>query len=517
MKHFSYSLLVAACLLLVPSPAQASRLESWRFDNNQNRLEFSTDEDVQPRAQLILNPTRLVIDLPGIALGRPSFSQLISNGTVRSVRFGQFDRETTRIVVELPPGYTLDPNQVKFRGISPRQWTVQLPTPQQVASNLPESVASNSAPTPASTHVVPTVAPVTSGGTFAQQPKSLSSVFSSGSRPDPAPPQMAQAGISTIDSVQLENGDRQLVIRANQPLRYESGWDRTTASYRITIPSARLASRIRGPQLNANSPVLKVRLRQEDARTVVILVQPAAGVQISDLNQPTQQTLALQLQRNQTASTAIPTRSPVSSVPVPPPPRSTSSIPALPRVPNGKIVVVIDPGHGGPDPGAVGINGLQEKGIVLDIGIKVADLLEKQGIQAVLTRKEDIDLDLEPRVQMAQQLNATLFVSIHANSIDLSRPDISGLETYYYQSGAELAKTIHQSVLEGTGIPDRRVRTARFYVLRKTSMPSVLVEVGFVTGRDDAAKLSTPSYRSQMAAAIARGILQYIQRSARSY
>ncbi len=158
---------------------------------------------------------------------------------------------------------------------------------------------------------------------------------------------------------------------------------------------------------------------------------------------------------------------------------------------------------------------MQEKGIVLDIGIKVAEILEKQGIQAVLTRKDDIDLDLEPRVQLAEQIHATLFVSIHANSIDLSRPDISGLETYYYQNGEELARTIHSSVLEGTGIPDRRVRTARFYVLRKTSMPSVLVEVGFVTGRDDASRLSNPSYRSQMAAAIARGILQYIQRAGR--
>jgi N-acetylmuramoyl-L-alanine amidase len=515
VKHLSSSFLVTACLLLLPSPAQASRLESWRFDNNQNRLEFATDEDVQPRAQMVVDPTRLVIDLPGIALGRPSFTQSVSSGAVRSVRFGQFDRGTTRIVVELAPGYTLDANQVKFRGISPRQWMVQLPAPQRAPASRAEPVAYRPLPT-AEVHVVPVVTPITAGGRFGQQPQSIERPALSNSPSNSLPSQTAQAAIATIDSVQLENGDRNLVIRANQTLRYESGWDRATASYRITIRSAQLATRIQGPQLNANSPILKVRLRQEDARTVVILIQPAAGVQISDLNQPTLQTLSLQLQR-QTVPAVISGRSPVASVPVPPPARPSYSTPTLPRVPNGKIVVVIDPGHGGPDPGAVGIGGLQEKGIVLDIGIKVADLLEKQGIQAVLTRKEDIDLDLEPRVQMAQQLNATLFVSIHANSIDLSRPDISGLETYYYQKGAELAQTIHQSVLEGTGITDRRVRTARFYVLRKTSMPSVLVEVGFVTGRDDAARLSNPSYRSQMASAIVRGILQYIQKTTRSY
>jgi N-acetylmuramoyl-L-alanine amidase len=178
-------------------------------------------------------------------------------------------------------------------------------------------------------------------------------------------------------------------------------------------------------------------------------------------------------------------------------------------------VVIVDPGHGGPDPGSVGIGGLQEKGIVLDIGNQVALLLQRYGVQAFVTRNDDRDLDLEPRVQMAEQSQAAVFVSIHANAISLSRPDVSGLETYYYQSGQELAQTIHQSILQTTGIADRGVRTARFYVLRKTSMPSVLVEVGFVTGQDDAMRLSNPAYRSQMADAIARGILQYLQKTAR--
>lgn len=147
----------------------------------------------------------------------------------------------------------------------------------------------------------------------------------------------------------------------------------------------------------------------------------------------------------------------------------------------------------------------------MDISQQVAALLEQQGVQAVLTRTADIDLDLEPRVALAERVNATLFVSIHANAISLSRPDINGLETYYFDSGLGLAQSIHSSVLQSTGVKDRGVRRSRFYVLRRTSMPSVLVETGFVTGRDDAAKLSTASYRRQMAEAIARGILQYIR------
>ncbi|HEY9906684.1 MAG TPA: AMIN domain-containing protein, partial [Thermosynechococcaceae cyanobacterium] len=130
MKHFpSLFLAAVSSLVLLPTAADASKLETWRFDANQNQLEFTTDQDVQPTAQLLPDPTRLVIDLPGIVLGRPAMSQS-GSGAIQNIRVGQFDRGTTRIVVELAPGYTIDPTQVKFRGITARQWTVQIPTPQ---------------------------------------------------------------------------------------------------------------------------------------------------------------------------------------------------------------------------------------------------------------------------------------------------------------------------------------------------------------------------------------------------
>jgi N-acetylmuramoyl-L-alanine amidase len=116
-------------------------------------------------------------------------------------------------------------------------------------------------------------------------------------------------------------------------------------------------------------------------------------------------------------------------------------------------------------------------------------------------------------VQLANRLNANLFVSIHANAISMSRPDVNGVETYYYSSGRALAQTIQNSILQATGAPNRGVRRARFYVLRHTAMPAVLVEVGFVTGRDDAPRLADASYRELMAQAIARGILQYVRQN----
>jgi N-acetylmuramoyl-L-alanine amidase len=188
-------------------------------------------------------------------------------------------------------------------------------------------------------------------------------------------------------------------------------------------------------------------------------------------------------------------------------PSSTARIPQR----DGRVVVVVDPGHGGRDPGAVGIGGIYESDIVLDISQQVASLLEEQGIQAILTREDDREVDLAPRVSLAESINANLFVSIHANAISMSRPDVNGIETYYYDTGAALAASIHNSLINATGMNDRGVRQARFYVLTRTSMPAVLVEVGFVTGQEDAARLSNSAVRSQIAAAIAQGILRYVQ------
>ncbi|MBW4466637.1 MAG: N-acetylmuramoyl-L-alanine amidase [Pegethrix bostrychoides GSE-TBD4-15B] len=178
---------------------------------------------------------------------------------------------------------------------------------------------------------------------------------------------------------------------------------------------------------------------------------------------------------------------------------------------DGRIVVVVDPGHGGGDPGAVGIGGIHEADIVLDVAQQVASLLEKQGIQAVLTRQDDQEVELEPRVDLADRLNAALFVSIHANAISLSRPDVNGLETYYYESGRALATSIHNSLLDSISMNDRGIRQARFYVLTETSMPAVLVEIGFVTGREDVVRFNSAASRSQIAAAIAQGVLRYLQ------
>ena len=191
-----------------------------------------------------------------------------------------------------------------------------------------------------------------------------------------------------------------------------------------------------------------------------------------------------------------------------------SNISDLPQLPRGRYRVVIDPGHGGPDVGAVGIRGIRESEIVLDISIQVAKILEEKGVKVHLTRKSEIDLDLPPRVAMANRSRANAFISIHANASRSRSRDVNGIETFFYSGskGFRLATLIQKELLKvSPGSPDRGVRRGRFFVIRRTKMPAALVETGFVTGRLDSSRLSTSQHRRNVAIAISSGILKYLK------
>ena len=188
----------------------------------------------------------------------------------------------------------------------------------------------------------------------------------------------------------------------------------------------------------------------------------------------------------------------------------------LPNVKQNKFLVIIDPGHGGPDPGAIGIGGIRETDVVLQVSKIVKNLLSEKGVKVKLTRNNEVDLDLPPRVSFANNMGADIFVSIHANASRGKRKDINGLETYYYRGwrGRLLAKRIQKQILRvSPGSPDRGVKQGRFYVIKNTKMPAVLVEIGFLTGRLDARRLEKTSHRRRVAYAIAKGILEYLSKS----
>ena len=233
-------------------------------------------------------------------------------------------------------------------------------------------------------------------------------------------------------------------------------------------------------------------------------------------------------------------------------------LPATPTAPLGIHAiraVVLDPGHGGRDPGAIGPGGVREKEVVLDVAQRLKARLEAEGIRVLMTRSEDRFVPLSQRAAFANRHQADLFVSIHANA---SRArGVSGYEVYYLSEATddaarafaaaenavlgletasvaessktteaivwdllntenrtasrELASTVCRGLQRALPAYNRGVKSARFYVLKWTRMPAVLVEVGFVTNRAEGRRLATSSYQQEVCEGITHGLLSYKQ------
>ena len=219
--------------------------------------------------------------------------------------------------------------------------------------------------------------------------------------------------------------------------------------------------------------------------------------------------------------------------------------------------VVVDPGHGGRDPGAIGRRGIQEKDVNLRLGRKLAAQLERRGFRVVMTRDSDRTLDLEERTAIAESANGDLFISLHANASP--RRATRGIEIFYLDKDVErhslevaarengieraevdslqhtlarlrvseasvhsgaLARIVHDEIVPGVarryrGMPDLGVKKGPFYVLFLSSMPAILVEAGFLTNREDIKLLRNDGYLDEMAKQIAEGLEKYRDRGQR--
>jgi N-acetylmuramoyl-L-alanine amidase len=212
---------------------------------------------------------------------------------------------------------------------------------------------------------------------------------------------------------------------------------------------------------------------------------------------------------------------------------------------NGAVDVVIDPGHGGQDSGAIS-QGVVEKDLNLDVGLRVAQVLRLAGWRVRLTREEDRYVPLETRVEIANALPGAIFVSIHFNDAQGQGSAVaraSGIETYYsgakllpapapaivwnalfhrdkpvpdavtldaVAAGALLADSIQQALIANTAAPDRGIKEAGLYVTRRVAGPAVLVEGGFVSHPQEAHLLQDPAYRQKIADSIAEGIVRFL-------
>lgn len=181
--------------------------------------------------------------------------------------------------------------------------------------------------------------------------------------------------------------------------------------------------------------------------------------------------------------------------------------------------IVIDPGHGGSDTGAIGPDGVTEKSVTLAVSKKLKQILTNSGAKVTMTREVDADVygrgasdaqELQARVNVGERARSEIFVSVHCNAF--SSAYSHGMETYYYygsRRGERLATLINEELESAGGLMNRGVKTANFYVLRHSSMPATLLELAFVTNPEEEALLADDEYQGKLAMAIATGIARY--------
>ncbi|HEU5314028.1 MAG TPA: N-acetylmuramoyl-L-alanine amidase [Candidatus Udaeobacter sp.] len=169
------------------------------------------------------------------------------------------------------------------------------------------------------------------------------------------------------------------------------------------------------------------------------------------------------------------------------------------------LTVVIDAGHGGYDRGGIPGQRVSEKEMTLDVAQRLKKALAANGYRVVMTRDSDVSVPLATRVAIANSYANAIFVSIHFNSA--KRAGAGGIETYFYsRDSLPLASAIHYFVAGGAPSSNRNVRRRGYYVLRKTTVPAVLVECGFLTNPTEASYAQTASYRQKLAEEIAAGV-----------
>jgi len=228
---------------------------------------------------------------------------------------------------------------------------------------------------------------------------------------------------------------------------------------------------------------------------------------------------------------------------------------ALPVALRPVQIVVIDPGHGGEDPGAIGVGGLREKDVTLSVSLELRRHLQQRGFEVVMTRERDVGVSLEERTAIAAAWDGDVFISIHANAAE--RSSLRGIETYYLdksnerhtlrvaaresgvtspaaldplqravagmrisevsQHSAALASAVHEPVIAemrkiyrpADAVRDLGVKRGPFHVLFLASAPAILVEMGFLTNREESRRLRSGFYRRVFAERMARGIARY--------
>lgn len=282
----------------------------------------------------------------------------------------------------------------------------------------------------------------------------------------------------------IEFSGNQIVIQADKEVKPEAFYLKDPDRIVLDVPNATFAQTFNGSEPQLSGEITTPQLPSVNKiRYAHFSNDPSTIRFVIDLNQSVQYSVSVDEKTNQ----------------------------IMVNLKSAQYKIVIDAGHGGKDPGAMSISNNYEKWLTLSLATKVNALLAKEpSIQTYMTREDDTFIELDDRVKAANEMNADLFISIHANRF--TSPSVRGVETYFSRDESiPLAEKLHQAVLQGSGLPDRGVRRSDFRVIKYTTMPAVLLETGYLSNVNDESKLMTEEVQDRIAQQLVEAIKQYLQ------
>lgn len=338
----------------------------------------------------------------------------------------------------------------------------------------------------------------------------------------------------TVRRIELKQGERglEVQIEASAPVKVTSvqlsnparlAIDITPAWFRLeeTPAPAGVVSAVRLGQFTKETARIALELTgpiqvtglPHSATSITARIQPAEGTKIARASAPGELVVTPKAATKKSVAPALKARGRLSAR------RGLASRGGLVQRDRGVFsgdaglltgrVICIDPGHGGWKAGATGFSGTKEGDACLALGLQLARALREAGATVLMTRDSDTHVSLEQRWQFANQQQADLFISIHCNSSP-RRNSISGTETYYCTpQSLALAQTLHPEVVGVMGGRDGGIRRRNFAVVRHTTMPSVLLEVGYINHQADEMKLNDPAFQQSFGDAVRDGIVRY--------
>jgi N-acetylmuramoyl-L-alanine amidase len=501
------------------------------------RVSIDLEREVQFKSERLKHPSRIYFDLRAtkLAAGLAGKSFDVQGGLLKRIRVAQFEQGRSRVVLEVDPksdykAYLLpNPNRliIEIHGTT----TAKIPVPETKTAAHPMMQGPQPTEVPSERSLLQPVVTEASLGRPATQVSTERKVTPAVAEPKPIPLRIVEADDDddepTATSPRAQKKRPTNALAESKP-HSDSGVGKT---------STRRKRRSADGNDDEVATLGTSEVRTEN--TTITAATPVSNIPVTTKGQ------SLKRSRAKQDSTIVDMREAQPTMA-----GDRSLIRAL-GLKIGRIV--IDPGHGGHDTGTIGPNGVEEKNVVLDVAKRLGKLLQGRiGADVVFTRQDDTFIPLETRTAIANEQQADLFVSIHANS---SRDeDARGVETYYLnftsnaaalevaarenassdqsihelqdlvkkialkekiEESREFATDVQRSLHTGLavknpGIRDRGVKKAPFVVLIGANMPSILAEISFVSNPTDERKLDAPEYRQRIAESLYKGIAKYV-------